>query len=260
MKPKLTTPLLAAIGAVVLVVTLFFSFYFSTSAYRSDGTGIVLPSQSLTTPVVPGHTEQENIQILQEIMATPENVQAMIHTLQRPSSFSRTVENKLYYNGQSYTFTRRQYFKNNACRTDEISEGGAVQRSVLRYQDNVYAWESGSLDYYSGKSGAFTDESQAMLPTYEDVLALPVENILDAGLININYEPSIFVSAQLGEYRNVYYISTVTGLLLSVDVFKGETLVRQCKVSSMKTGEVIGAYFLLPNGKTVVDMEQDESR
>lgn len=250
----ITTPLLAALGALALVIALFFSFYLSTSSYRRAGSGITLPSEQTEAPVVSqGDEPFTSNDALQGVEIRPDNVQRVIASLSRPEAYSYLVQNTLYEGMTAiHTLKRRQYFKQDVCRTDEISESGNTQRTILRKADKIYAWESNSDRYYSGKAGNFTDDDSAMIPSYKTVLSLGIDQIVAADISNLSYEPCIRIDATQGAYRSVYYVSTISGLLVRADILKGDTIMRQCLVSSLTMTAPADSVFQLPDGTSVL--------
>ncbi|MGE4548506.1 MAG: hypothetical protein AB7C89_03015 [Intestinibacillus sp.] len=258
MKPKLTTPLLASIGAMVMVSTLFLSFYISTSAYRAESTEIVLPSEDESTPVADTPIQQVDDGI-NGVKITLDNVQQVIASLARPSAYSFTVQNTIYYGQKSSTVSRRQTVRDGVCRTDELSASGGILRSTIRSGNNVYAWQTGSSAYYKGAVGSFSDDAAGMMPTYETVVSLPKDTLSEIGSANLDYELCIVVGARDDDsHRSVYYISTVTGLLKRADIFEGERLIRQCRMTSISTSEPDTSIFTLPDGTLVEGINQTE--
>lgn len=250
----MTTPLLAALGALALVIALFFSFYLSTSAYRSEESGITLSSEQSTAPVVSqsGELPASN-DALQGVDIRTDNVQRVIASLYRPKAYSYMVQNTLYEGKTAIrTLTRRQYFKQEVCRTDEINENGNAQRTTIHKGEQIYAWESGSSSYYTGKVGSFTDEDSAMIPSYQTILSLNSDQITAVEQSNLAYEPCIRVDTIQGEYRTIYYVSTISGLLVRADILKGDTMVRQCLISSLSTTAPPDSFFHLPDGTSVL--------
>lgn len=252
MMPKLTTPMLASIGAMVMVGTLFLSFYVSTSAYRAGDTTIVLPGEATGAPVADTGLQQVYHDGLGSVQITTENIRQVVASLSRPAAYSYTVKNTLYYGEQSFTVSRRQTVLNGVCRTDELDASGSIVRSMLQSGDAYYTWRTGSSTYYTGAAGAFTSDMNGMLLTYEDVVGLPADAITDAGTVNLDYEPCVFASALTGAYRSVYYVSTTTGLLRRVDIYQGEQLIRRSEVTDLSTEQPFAAAFMLPGG-TLVD-------
>lgn len=258
MKPKMTMPMLASIGAMIMVGTLFLSFYISTSAYRAEGTEIVLSSEDDSALVADTPIQQVDDGI-NGVEITPDNVQQVIMSLARPYNYSFTVQNTVYYGQKSSTVSRRQTVRGGVCRTDELSASGGILRSIIRSGNNIYAWQTGSNTYYKGVVGSFSDDEAAMIPTYETVVSRPKATLSEVGMENIDYEPCIVVSAKDDDsYHSVYYISTVTGLLKRVDIFEGEHLIRQCEMTSISTVESDTLVFTLPNGTLVEGISQTE--
>lgn len=261
MKPKMTTPLLAAIGAMVMVGTLFLSFYVSTSAYRAEGTGIVLPTEDDGMPVADTTVEQKEDDGINGVTITLDSVQKVIASLSRPSSYSCTIQNTVFYGSKSSTVLRRQTVRDGVCRTDELTSSGSILRSTILTGNFFYAWQNGSDTYYKGAAGAFSDDAAAMLPTYETVLSLPRSDLSNVSSDNLDYEPCIVVSAKNGTndtYHSVYYISTVTGLLKRADIFEGKQLLRRCAVTAISVHEPDISAFRLPGGQLVEGIEQTE--
>lgn len=250
MKFKVTTPLLAALGALVLVGTLFLSFYLSTSAYRSDGTGIVLPSEQDAEPVV---TQDDALdeRMLKNIEITTDNVQKVIATLSRPAAYSYQVSNTLFYTDRQHTLLCQQNVLADKQRTDTLSDDGEIIQTTLRIGDQFYAWKPDSTQYFSGKNGGFSDDSAAMLPTYETVLALDKQALTEAGMVNLEYIPCIYVGMLQQNYRSIYYISTITGMLVRADFYKDDALVRQCVVSNFTEEIPEESLFQLPDGAAI---------
>ena len=132
-----------------------------------------------------------------------------------------------------------------------MTEAGAVQSTLLRAGDTAYTWENGSTTFYKGTWGEFSDDSAAMLPTYEDVLDEGVV-LSSAGRQDIDNEPCIMVEFEQEGYRCVYYVSAASGLLKKAAFYQSETLVRQVVVSNLKTEQPEETLFVLPNGQKLL--------
>ncbi len=252
MRQKLTTPMLASIGALGLVCALFLSFYLSTGAYRSGGTGIVLPSEAQENLLSDALEVAPNIQLAEAIQVTPENVQQMIAALQRPAAYSYVVKSIVYAGQQSRSTVYRQSAKQSVCRTDALNAAGGIVNTILRSKDTIYAWSAGEATYYTGKSGNFSDDDAATLPTYETVLAVSAENIAAAQLINVQYEPCIRVTVTQADYRMIYDISTISGLLYHAAVYQGDVLARTCQIEQISIQEPEDTIFQLLDGTSLL--------
>lgn len=256
MKPKLTTPLLAAIGAMVMVSTLFLSFYLSTQAYRAEDSSIILPSD-VDNLAVTDMTQKEDTETkISEVELTTQNVQRVISSLHRTEAYRCTIQNTIYYNGESSTVTRYQSVRDGVCRTDEANASGSIIRSTIQNAERYYVWDTGRSDFYQGEVGLFSGDVTGMLPTYETVLNLPAEALREVNVVNLDYEPCIVVGSVEGNFHSVYYISTVTGLLKRADMFDEGTLIRSCVVKLTANQEPDRSVYTLPNGTVVEGIQK----
>lgn len=246
-----STPMVAAIGAAVLVGLLFLSYVLSSGVLHRKDTGIVLQSGTENAPTVSFGSQLLTAQSVADVTIGPDNAQKVIASLKRPEAYSCVIENTLYYTGGSSTLRCHQYMRDNLVRTDWLTEAGAAQSTLLRAGDTVYTWENGSTTFYKGTWGEFSDDSAAMLPTYEDVMDEGVV-LSSAGRQDIDNEPCIMVEFEQEGYRCVYYISAASGLLKKASFYQGETLARQVVVSNLKTEQPEDTLFTLPNGQKLL--------
>ncbi|HIX89661.1 MAG TPA: hypothetical protein H9845_02035 [Candidatus Agathobaculum pullicola] len=253
MKPykNLSTPMLAAIGAAVLVVLLFLSYVLSSGMLHRKDTGIVLQSGAENAPTVSSGSQMLTAQSVADVTIGPDNAQKVIASLTRPEAYSCVIENTLYYTGGSSTLRCHQYMRDNLVRIDWLAETGAVQSTLMHVGDAAYTWENGSSTFYKGRWGEFSDDSAAMLPTYEDVLDEGLV-LSGAGRQDIENEPCIMVEFEREAYRCVYYVSAASGLLKQASFYQGDTLARQVVVSNLKTEQPEETLFTLPNGQKLL--------
>lgn len=253
-KIKVSTPMLASIGAAVLVAVLFFSFLLSSGLLHERGAGIELPSEEEDAPQVSQGGLILTAQSVAEIDINTNNAQKVISTLIRPDAYSCRIENTLYFSGGSATRFCRRYARGQAVRTDTLNASGTVESTLLRANDTAYSWNAGDRSYYKGAWGDFSDDASAMLPTYEDVLQEGVK-LQDAAKQDVDFEPCIRAAFEQDGYRCVYYISTASGLLKTASFYEGDTLVRQVTVSELQAGEPGEELFTLPGGQSVLGEE-----
>lgn len=253
-KIKVSTPMLASIGAAVLVVVLFFSFLLSSGLLHERGAGIELPSEEEDAPTVSQGGQMLTAQSVAEVAIDVNNAQRVIATLTRPDTYSCRIDNTLYFAGGSAVRTCRRYARGEAVRTDTLNASGAAESTLLRVKDTAYSWNAGERSYYKGAWGDFSDDGAAMLPTYEDVLQEGLK-LLDAAKQDVDFEPCIRVSFEQGGYRCVYYISAASGLLKTASFYDGDTLTRQVTVSELQTDEPAETLFELPSGQSVLGEE-----
>lgn len=248
--------MVAAIGAGVLVGLLFLSYIFSSGLMHRRDTGIILQSETDTTPTVSAESQVLTAQSVADVTVGTNNARQIIASLERPEAYSCAIENTLYYGEESSTLRCRRYAKGTLVRTDTLSGTGTLQSTLLRDGEIFYAWNPGDTTAYQGQWGDFSDDAAAMLPTYEDVLNEGVE-LTSAGRRDIDNEPCIMVEFEQSGYRCVYFVSAATGLLKTASFYDGETLVREVKVSSLKTEAPDDKLFTLPDGKNLLGEDSD---
>lgn len=253
---KLKTPLIASIGALLLVGALFLSLMLSTAAYRPDGNDIVLPGETAEAPEIeeiPGH----NLQTVAQTDITAENIQRVIASLSRPDSYTAMITNRVYYGEHSGVLSCRQYVKAGASRVDYLSASGAAERTELFWNGAFFAWRSGSDTYAEGTQGAFTMDQSAMLPTYETVCALPAEQIIGGALIEEGDELLLTVDTRVDDRVGIYKISVQSGLLRAASFSEGGKMTRAVEVT-LETAKPADGLFVLPGStQTVFGSTQD---
>ena len=133
MKPhkNLSAPMIAAIGAGVLVGLLVLSFVLSSGLLHRRDTGIVLPDGNADTPIVSQGSYMLTAQSVADVEIGTENAQSVIASLTRPEAYSCTIENTLYYDGGSSALRCRRYARDGIVRTDTLAENGTVQSLSL---------------------------------------------------------------------------------------------------------------------------------
>lgn len=199
---------------------------------------------------------------------TVDNVRQVIDTLNRSDGYTRSVTVENFYAAEtgadSAVYTVDVYAYGGAL-SQKIKKDDEVKNIVIA-GDWMYIWYNNDKDFRqvpvqpavgsaggSGNVNAVGDEYQ-MLLTYEDVLQLDKESILDAGYVTNDNEVCIYVryvSGSLG-YTTVCYISTASGLLTSAEQYDGETLVYRMTTASYTEGVQDLAVFKLPNGNNVI--------
>ena len=239
---KLSTPLVASMGALLLVGALFLSLFLSTAAY-SPGE-IVTPSEA-TDPPASEEIAGRNLEIVGGVTIDAENIQRVIASLSRAGSYTATVTSRLYYGETSGVRTCRQAVKQGAYRVDLLTASGAVETTELLYQGVCYAWRSGAETYYQGAQGDFTTDQGAMLPTYETVTGLPEEQVTGGALVEENGELLLTVDPRDGDRVGVYRVSVQTGLLRSASFSEGGKMTRAVEVA-VSAEEPADSLFVLP--------------
>ena len=113
------------------------------------------------------------------VEVTPETVQAAIETLHRPEAYSRTVTVEYLWTGGSGTIELSTAVSAPWTRVDRTLPDGQVRHSITD-GETTYIWYNGESEVYTGPAGAISADAEETIPTYEDVLALSPERIVQA--------------------------------------------------------------------------------
>lgn len=251
---KRRTAMAAALCALVLFCAFVGSFLISSMSYQTDRYKVALPgeagpSNELSETVVDEpRTERADLPDL-----TPQNVQAVIRALDRSEEYASEVTNTLYTAaGETASWSARTALKNGAQRIERLDALGSVSEIALYYEGQAYVWTPGSASFWSAAAGSLSADMAAMIPSYQDVCALPVTAITRTELMNLNGEPCIFVECG-GEQE--FLISCVSGLLREAKYYENGELVREVSILSSEA-EVSETLFVLPGGEQPIYAQQ----
>ena len=171
------------------------------------------------------------------VEVTPETVQAAIETLRRPEAYSRTVTVEYLWTGGSGTIELSTAVSAPWTRVDRTLPDGQIRHSIT----------DGETTYIAGVISADAEET---IPTYEDVLALPQDHIVQADYRVVSDVRCIY--AETAEdawgYAQRYWVSVDTGLLVVAErLQKGETVYRMAALEADQTAPP-AETFTLPDG------------
>ena len=160
-------------GIVILVILVVLLMLVSNLRRSSR---VVLPDIS-TAAEDPELPSGENGLTVVEV--TPETVQAAVATLHRPEAYSRSVTVEYLWDGGSKTAEMTVSVSGPWSRTDRTLPDGQVRHTVTD-GETTYIWYNDENEFFSGPAGNVTPDMEQAIPTYEDVLSLPVEEIAQA--------------------------------------------------------------------------------
>lgn len=187
------------------------------------------------------------------VEVTPETVQAAIATLTRPEAYSRGVTVEYLWSGGSGTVEMAVSVSGGWVRTDRTLPDGQVRHSVTD-GEITYIWYNDEAEIYSGTAGDISADAEQTIPTYEDVLALPVSHIAQADYRMMSDLRCIYVETAEDEwgYAQRYWVSVDTGLLVVAERLQdGETVYRMAALTvdqSVPSAET----FTLPDGTVLL--------
>ena len=235
----------AATGFVVLVVLVIALMLSNTLRFSPR---IVLPVETET----PGQTEENPTvagDALTVVSVTPKTVQAAIETLARPETYRRSITVQQFWNGGSGTVEATVTVSGAWTRVDRTLSEDRVRHTVTD-GETTYIWYNSERDVYTAPAGSITADVEQSIPTYEDILALPVEKIAAADYQVISDVNCICVETTEDEagYMLRYWVSLDSGLLMAAEKLQaGETVYRMWQTDE-DLAPVIGQEFTLPDG------------
>ncbi len=208
-----------AIAVLVIVVAVF------VYEPQVETPAVILPTASITDMGGGSGTLEDS---LEYATVTSENVQAVLATLNRVQSYSRTVVIEDFWQSGSSVSELEVYVDGDSAlvRTRE----GEQTANTLLLDGDLYMWYTGMSDVFEGKYDAENPQSYDKYLrsiSYEDVLGVDKEDIDEAGYVNYADESCIYVVWTSGSFRysSHVYVSLATGLLVGAEKYDGNELI-----------------------------------
>ena len=158
-----------SIGFAVLIL-LTVALLGANSLRRSSH--IVLPTPASSSSA--GTEEPDSSQGTVRIEVRPDTVQAAIATLSRPARYGRVLTAEYFWSGGSASTEASVKADGGFCRVDLTGLDGRVRRSITDGQ-KTWIWYDSERSVYETAAGDIDPDAEQRLPTYEEILALPVE-------------------------------------------------------------------------------------
>ena len=196
---------------------------------------------------------------LDRVEVTKETVQAIVSTLSRPAIYSRDVKIESFWEGGQAEYNINISIYNNMTSLRASQPIGDEKRIIIT-SDTLYIWYKGDRTPYigdltsSGDTYRTADEWQ-MLVTYEDLLMLDKNDIIDAGYVKYSGEWCIYAvyRSPLLKYSRIFYISEKYGLVIGAEELDGSgELVYKMSAGECQIGEISPSAFILPDGKNLL--------
>lgn len=192
---------------------------------------------------------------------TPETVQAAIASLSRPESYGRSMTIEYLWDGgggshELYTIVRRPW-----TRVDRGLPDGNTRISLTNGEE-TYIWYGYGQDAEVTvlPAGEFSADVEQSIPTYEDILDLPAEDILLADYRPLDALTCIYVETAADEagYSTRYWVSVENGLLVQAERLLGETAVYRMTSLYVDQTEYDASRFTLPDGTVLLEEDGAE--
>lgn len=209
----------------------------------------------------PGDTPGQSVEgpaggsALTVVEVTPETVQAAVGTLARPESYRRTVTVEQLWSGGSGTFSTTASVSGGWTRTDRALPDGRTRHTVTN-GEVTHIWYDQEETVYTAPAGEVSADQEQAIPTYEDILSLPVSSIAAADYRTFSDVNCIYVETAEGPegYALRYWVSVDTGLLAAAEkLLNGETVYRMAALS-LDAALPVTADFTLPDGTVLTEM------
>lgn len=185
---------------------------------------IVLPSPTAALDAEP---TAEIVQTDTLLSVSPENVKSVLSTVDRPTSYQRSLEISIINGENVATQTADVWVRDNS-QYFEITDG-RVKRHVVIADGRINIWYDGEENIHSFEENEyFSADDLIGIPTYEDILKTDESLITSADYVaDADGVSSLYVEfvSEDSKYQYRYWISLETGLLNeAVTLYNGETV------------------------------------
>lgn len=234
-------------GVVVLAILMISGMVVNTMHRPGQ---IILPDPDLSEEQTSDDSAAEH-SALSVVEIRPETVQTAIATLTRPEVYRRTVTVEQFWSGGSGKYEVAV----NVCapwtRTDRVMPDGRVRHTITG-ADTVYIWYNNERSTYASPVGNVSADEEQGIPTYEEILQLPLESIVMADYRSISDVRCIYVEAEEDGFLLRYWVSVDSGLLVAAErLLDGEAVYRMGSLTMEQT-EPAAEEFTLPDGTALL--------
>lgn len=177
---------------------------------------------------------------------TANTVQAVIATLQRADSYTRTLTVHRFWSGGESETNIDVYVSGSS--TKAVIREFDSEKHVLVVGEDLWIWRTGESGIFTGKASENADDEFQSIPTYEDILLLDKGDITGAGYVEYGAQYCVFVEYVSGilQYKTKVYIPIDTGLVSGCERYDGEELVYSVTSSSVSLITPDDEVFSIP--------------
>lgn len=187
-----------------------------------------------------------------QVAITPQTVQSVIAGLNRWASYGRTVTVEVYYGDQaSGTFVADVWVDQGWTRVELATPMPAVgMQYTIVGEDTLYRWYGNDRAVTSWPAQDNDPDLAQRIPTYQDVLDLDSDQIVDADYVERDGLACIYVETWVPElaYSERFWVSVDNGLLIAAETWQEEDLLLQMTSSSVNALALDAMDFALPDG------------
>lgn len=249
--------LFAVLIATIMVAAVFASF--AMTLFQQKDYDIRLPDLSTGQDTDQSTDADRFSDEVIRVEVTPETVQSVIATLDRPKSYYREISIELWAGeGESALTTAAVWVDEGWSRSDVTAPNGRVQHNLVG-ENRRWIWydhESTAVELPAEQEAA---DLIQRIPTYEDVLELSTREITAAGYEQYGDAECVCVEVEQRELgsRERYWIDVTNGLLVAAERTRDEQLLYRMTASSTESPAPLGAQFALPDGTVLHTVGSD---
>ncbi len=247
MRKRSAVALIAAL--IVVAAGVFISFFLIFTNDSSNAYTITLPGQGSANIDPSPEIGDSNRNQLQTIQVDRTNIQDVIKSLHRPEQYHLKSET-IYFYGDSWTTLKSQIWKNDSLtRIKQFSFDGSEQQQVLLSSNWVYVWDADHpVVRYTRRTNDADLYSRA--PTYEDLLKMPKESILQGCVTELDGQLCLYVESldNLTGETERWYILVENGLMVYAEGELNGAKTYQTQISDLLLELAGQNLFLLPDG------------
>ncbi|NCB74709.1 MAG: hypothetical protein EOM51_08205 [Clostridia bacterium] len=228
-------------AALTVVVIAFLIIYYGPT----DSSHVIsMPSPAASNGDLSGDDGISRVEV------NPDTVKTVLGTLVRAESFYRSYTIKTYWDGGD-SETSLSYWQKGDNIKLRIAKNESV-RNILVRGDELYIWYDNSSSVFNSKLSESSVSKEidrfSGLVTYEEIMDIPQDNILDAYYVDKSGQACIFVEYVSGElnYVNQLFVSVDSGLLVSSEKFDGDKLVYSMESASPELTTPSDDVFKVP--------------
>ncbi len=254
-KRKLNWITWAVLAATIILAALMLGGSLNRTAH------ITLPPSTLPKDPAAENGGGDAGTALTVVEITPETVQSAVASLSRPEDYGRNVTIEYLWPGGSgkhelYTIVRGPW-----TRVDRGLPDGSTRISVTNGEETYiwYGYGEGA-EVYSAPAGNISADDEQSIPTYEDILTLPPEDIVQADYRPLEALTCIYVETAADEagYSLRYWVSVESGLLVQAEKLLGEDVVYRMTSLYVDETRYDASRFTLPGGRVLLEEEDAE--
>ena len=230
------------LAGLFTVIAVFTALMFRHALRRT--VHITLPAEEAGYPLSDGDGAAGGLVRLE---VTPETVQAAVAVMRRPSAYCRTISLTRYWSGGRGFSTAAVTVSEPWTRVDMTAADGTVRHSITNGAVS-YIWYNDERRCARTPAGTITADDEQQIPTYEDLLSLPVERIAAADYRLLDELNCVYVETTEEEgYQERWWIGVETGLLAAAErLFNGQVFYRMEAAPDNRRPAT--AAFTLPDG------------